>query len=384
MAPYISPVTLCNICKFCTIQERPDRHSRQFKAISISPVTGIVFKAYEYSATQIADAFEGIISGHMEFEIKKQALERWSLLREELFEVPWRDAEFDLEDAFSVLDDFLFLRALRDRCGVQWVDKRTTGSYHKFVGWCEKAEVTNRGPTQWLCVVRPTIAQNKSVREILGTLMHEMRHAIFAFSCRCYRCSCPLNQMNGEGLSGHGPSWDKLIRSIEESANQHLLTYEPIPLSYWAEMSFEEERKYVARMLSGLYKKITQQRSESAELKRLERAKKWDEQKAMFAEIEKERTEEKVLDVIACAGDMFRGFELAKISSALEERVACPSPIIQNSEPERQVPQFVEALAKIGTGGVHHCKDGMCEMNNIYDSDDGESDQRSLEEGESD
>ena len=76
MASYISPGPLCDMCRFCSIQERPDYHSRQFKAISISPVTGIVFKAYEYSAIQLADAFDKIISSYIDFEIKKQALAR--------------------------------------------------------------------------------------------------------------------------------------------------------------------------------------------------------------------------------------------------------------------------------------------------------------------
>ena len=120
MASYISPGPLCDSCKFCSIQERPDRHSRQFKAISTSAVTGIVFKAYEYSAIQLADAFDKIVSGYMDFEIKKQALERWNVLHQELLDGPyWRDAEFDLKEIFFVLDDFLFLRALRDRCRVE-------------------------------------------------------------------------------------------------------------------------------------------------------------------------------------------------------------------------------------------------------------------------
>ena len=226
MASYISPGPLCDSCKFCSIQERPDRHSRQFKAISTSPITGIVFKAYEYSAIQLAEAFDKIISGYMDSEIKKQALERWSVLHQELLDGPyWRDSEFDLKDIFFVLDDFLFLGALRDSCRVEWVDKRITGWFQHKIGWCNMAEETNRGPTQWIRLVRPTVDQQRSVQEILGTLMHEMCHAIFAFKCGCYRCRCPLNQMYSEGLSGHGPSWDKLRRSIEKTANLHLMQF---------------------------------------------------------------------------------------------------------------------------------------------------------------
>ena len=354
MAPYMSPGPLCDMCKFCSIQERPDYHSRPFKAISMSPVTGIVFKAYEYSAIQLADAFDSIISGHMDFEIKIQALNRWKVLIPELLDGGyWRDTEFDIKNIFFVLDDFLFLGALRERCRVEWVDERTTGWLQHKIGWCEPAEVTNREPTQWIRLIRPTGAKQRSVQEILGTLMHEMCHAIFAFKCGCYRCRCPLNKMNGEGLSGHGPSWDKLRRSIEKTANQHLLRYEPIQLCYDVGTESEEERQQVGRMLSGLYKRITKQGSESAELKRLERAQKWDEQTEMFANIEKENTEERILEVVAYAGDMFRRFESASVSSALEKHVACPSVIVQRSGPERQSPQLVEALADVDTGALH-------------------------------
>lgn len=253
MTPYISPGPLCDGCKFCSIQDHPDHHSRQFKAISISPITGILFRTYEYSAIQLADAFDYIISGHLDFEIKKQALDRWNVLYPELNDGPrWRDTEFDLKDMFFVLDDFLFLGALRDSCKVEWVDECMTGWTHHSIGWFETAEVTNRGPTLWIRLVRPTVAKKLTVQGILGTLMHEMCHAILAFRCFCYRCRCPLNRMNSAGLSGHGPSWDKLRRPVEKTANRHLLTDEPIRLSDWAGTEFELERQQVGRMLNGL------------------------------------------------------------------------------------------------------------------------------------
>ena len=79
-------------------------------------------------------------------------------------------------------------------------------------------------------------------------------------------------------------------------------------------------------MLSGLYKKTTRQGSESAELKRLERAKKWDEQTAMFAKIEKEHTEERLLEVVACAGDMFRRFEQGILTKDSTENLLPENP----------------------------------------------------------
>ena len=358
----MSPGPLCDWCKFCTIQERPDYHSRQFKAISMSPVTGIIFKAYEYSATQLADAFEGIVSGHMEFEIKMQALERWNVLLPELLDGPLlRETAFDLKDMFFVLNDFLFLGALRNRCCVEWVDECRTGKKQKTLGWCEPGEETNHGPIQWIRLVRPTAGKPQSVQDILSTLMHEMCHAIFAFKCNCDCCRCPLNRLNGVGLSGHGPSWGKLRRSIEKTANTHLNgLFERITLCHPTEPEFKIERARVGRMLNGLYKKITQQERESAELKRIERAKKASDQARLLADIAKEQTEEKQLETIACAGDMFKHCESERALSALKRHLASVNATVQRARPEQQYPKLIEALEYINTVILKDYKDSAC------------------------
>lgn len=327
MAYYLSPGPLCDWCDHCTVRQRPDYHSVPFKAISTSPVTGITFKAYEYSATQLADAFGKIIPGHMDFEIKRQALVRWNQLLPELLDGPlWRDSEFDLKDSFPVLDDFLFLRALQDRCRVEWVDESQKGWKNNWLGWCELAEETNREPRCWIRIVRPTADKPKTVWDILCTLIHEMCHAIFALRCNCYCCRCPLNSMKGEGLGGHGPSWEKLRRCIEETANLHLNGLpERIRLCHSNEPQAESEEKKIVKMLGGLYKKVTQQGSESANLKRLERAKRQAEQTGILAEIEREQTEEQQLDTLACAGAMFKGYE-ARVGVRYLEQV-CDLPM---------------------------------------------------------
>ena len=48
----------------------------------------------------------------------------------------------------------------------------------------------------------------------------------------------------------------------------------------------------------------------------------------MFVEIEKENTEERVLELYACAGDMFERFERERLSSTLKKDVACPSAVV--------------------------------------------------------
>ena len=140
--------------------------------------------------------------------------------------------------------------------------------------------------------------------------MHEMCHALFTFRCHCYCCSCPLNRINGDGLNWHGPSWEKIRRCVERTASLCLNTDdEPILLCYYTEPQAKDEEKKVAKMLSGLYKKVTQQGSESAELKRVERAKRQTEEAEMVAKSKVEPDGEEQLDILACAGTMFEAFE---------------------------------------------------------------------------
>ena len=326
MAFYVSPGPLCDACKFCTIPQRVVYHSGHFKAVSVSPVNGIIFKAYEYSATQLADAFEKLIPGHMDFEIKRLALIRWDELLSELLNGPlWRETEFDLKDSFPVLDDFLFLRALQNRCRVEWVDECQIGWKRGCVGWCECAEETNRGPTQWIRIVRPTVKKPRTVEDVLCTLMHETCHAIFAFRCDCSCCRCLLNRINCEGLTGHGPSWKKLRQSIEQTASLHLKGFsESIRLCYPNEPEAEAEEKKVAKKLSGLYKKITQQGSRSAELKRLEREMEWDEETKLFAKSGKEKTEDRYLETLTCADAVLADFERKRVLAETETRSVYP------------------------------------------------------------
>ena len=309
MACYFSPGPLCDSCENCNIQKRRVYHRLPFKPIAISPITGITFEAFRYTANQLADGFEKVIQGHVDSEIKRSALARWNTLLPDLLEGPvWRDAEFDLKDSFHILDDFLFMGALQHRCRIEWVDERWKGCKRNWAGWFEPAVATNRDPECVISLVRPTANKLRSVEDVLSTLKHEMCHALFAFRCNCYCCRCPLNHMNGEGLSGHGPAWEKLRRCVERTASLYLDNFdEPIPSCYLTEPEAGAEQREVAKMLSGLYKKVTQQGSESAELKRVERAKRRTEEAEILARIEEELDEEQQMDILACAGAMFEG-----------------------------------------------------------------------------
>ncbi|KAM0796651.1 hypothetical protein BDR22DRAFT_505629 [Usnea florida] len=310
MACYFSPGPLCDWCEHCNIQKPPVHHRRPFEPTSISPVTGITFKDSKYSANQLANGFENIIQGHMDSEIKRSALARWDELLPDLLDGPvWRDAEFDLKDSFHILDDFLFMRALQHRCRVEWVDGFQKGRKQNWLGWCGLEVRTNRGQDCLISLVRPTVDKPTRVGDVLSTLKHEMCHALMMFTCLCGCCRCPLNAMNGMGLAHHGPSWQKLRNCVESTASLYLdKLYESTPLSF-TELEAETEENKVAKMLSGLYKKVTQQGSESAELKRVERAKRKTEEAEMVSKMEEEPDGGQQLDVLACASAMFEAFE---------------------------------------------------------------------------
>lgn len=274
----------------------------------------------------------------MDSMIKRKALIRWGALLQELLDGPlWRETEFDLKVSFTILDDFLFLRALRNRCRVEWVDECKIGWKRDCVGWCECGEETNQGPTQWIRLVRPTVEKPRTVQEVLGMLMHEMCHAIFAFSCNCFSCrQCLLNRINGEGFTGHGPSWKKLRQSIENTADIHLRGFlEPIRLCHPNEPDAEKEEKKTAKALSGLCKKVTQQESKAADLKRRERDTKWDDKIKISAEIEKEQTDERYLETLACASAVLANLERESVLGAVEKSVTCASAIIKRSGIEK-------------------------------------------------
>lgn len=351
MLYYTSPGPLCDRCEYCTIPQHRSDHSKQFKVISISPVTGIVFRADQYSATQLADAFEKIVSGYMDLEIKRHALDGWNMLLPALLDGPlWRESEFELQGFFLALDDFLFLRTLRHRCRVEWVDECKTGQKSDWDGWCEWDEETNLESVVWIRLVRPTVNRPMSVQYCLCVLMHEMCHAIFAFICSCSCCRCPLNKMNGEGFSGHGPSWEKLRRSVENTASLHLKGLgDSIKICHWSEPQVDSEQKKVTKMLSGLYKRITEQGSQSAISKRLERSKKASDQAELLTEMEKEQTEGERLDAISCAAVMFENFERERVFSTLEKHVTCLNTMLQKTKPENRSPELIRALDYIET-----------------------------------
>lgn len=208
----------------------------------------------------------------MDWKIKRRALKRWKALVPALLN---GTKKFDLPRMFRILDDFLFMRALQDAGSVEWEDVRPEGIKYRGI------TVYNpnvRGPIFWIRVTKSSPLDNWSVQDFIVTLLHEMCHALLSFSCRCVACTCNLNKINSHGLLGHGPSWQSVLRAVEETANLHLLSglgnpylLPPFRLCAESVFSFETEETAKTKMLGDLYEKVKAEADAIAQLKKFER-----------------------------------------------------------------------------------------------------------------
>ena len=261
MATHVPIDQPCGECEYCSYPDgTAESHPALFEVVSNSQIDGINFKSRHFTTNQIADAFVNLIPGHMEWEIKTSALERWNLLLPALLEDPQsRESEFDLEPVYRLLDDFLFLRALQEICAVEWVDEMLNVQGRPKAGWV--IPYTNiRGPRMWIRMARPSPERPRTVHNVLCVLIHEMCHALLYLACECSICECRLNKMNGWGITGHGPAWRRVRAAAQETANLHLKGFsEPFLLSHRTEPDVRQEDEERVKMLEGLYKKVTKE-----------------------------------------------------------------------------------------------------------------------------
>lgn len=234
---------------------------------------GINIRDREYTAQSISDAFSQFIPGHMDWPIKRQALERWNSLAFDLYSGP---VEFDLLPVFHILDDFLFLRAIQNRWDVRWIDYTTKGRNAETMGLCDEA-FDIRGPMMWINVTRPTNTFHRTVQEVLDTLVHEMCHALLRAACMCSVCRCQLKVMDQRGVAFHGPSWQAVMQHADETASSHLKGFSA---PHWVEFRKKElermktmEAKAIVKMLGRLWESIKGKGTDAARLKNAERAK---------------------------------------------------------------------------------------------------------------
>ncbi|KAI4132925.1 MAG: hypothetical protein LQ347_002359 [Umbilicaria vellea] len=128
----------------------------------------------------------------------------------------------DLHDYLKAFDDFFFFGALKD-----WI---RLDLQHDDIPCCGVIAVgltrSDAGPPGTLITItdRHALWQEPAYRynEILGTLLHEMVHALFSvYSCNCAQCLVDEAVVASVGLTGHGPVWQSLAARVEEAVVAH-------------------------------------------------------------------------------------------------------------------------------------------------------------------
>lgn len=244
----------------------------------------------------------------MDWQIKRNALERWNALLPGLLEGPGlHESAFDLQPVYLLLDDLLFLRALQDSCVFEWADDMLEVRGRPKLGWVV-IDDNIRGPLLRIRIARPSPKSHRSVHYMLCVLMHEMCHTLLYLACDCNICSCELNRMNGWGMTGHGPSWQRVRAAAQDTANLHLKGFsEPFCLAHRSEPDVRLEVEAREKLLEGLYEKVTKEDSEVEQEKKVEGNKK----RAINTKNTLEN-DEKMADndeTLACVVAMFEGWE---------------------------------------------------------------------------
>jgi len=297
------PCGECQRCDTTVLDDHSVKHPN-FELKSCDPLEGIDFPIFEYTALQITDAFTlNIIPGYMDLQIKREALNRWKRL---ILDLPKSDSEmstatFDIETAFLILDDFLFLRSLRDCVGIRWVEKFPGD---KLLGECWPNQGI-RGKCTWIDILKPSHDRPMTVQYVLETILHEMCHALFTLACTCSVCSCKLNLVNAAGLEGHGPCWDRLRTTVEETANHHLSEFLPGRLCLdFDSQGVKDARKAKFKMLISLAAKIERQNDPAERLKKAIRRRKAKEDEPNTPEGDeiRRRKDEVLWDIVAMFG----------------------------------------------------------------------------------
>ncbi|KAL6720348.1 hypothetical protein ACLMJK_002269 [Lecanora helva] len=265
----------CYVCRNCNrhdeINDMTFKHTGSFWPVSMSPQDGIDFEAHRFTTTQIADAFVEYIPNYTEWPIKQRAADRSDELIWELDTVDVR--KFDLRSCFLVLDDFLFLGALKPFCDVRWVDGPFEKYQERLAGWC-RPNLNIKGPRYWIELRRDDTTLYHDVNRTLSLLLHEMCHGLFTSACNCAVCRCTLNTMNAEGLSGHGPDFQR-IRLVVEETLQRKFRYSWTSLDI-IEVSDEltKEKKEKVKALGGLIEKLKMENVVTEQSKKAERIRK--------------------------------------------------------------------------------------------------------------
>ncbi len=187
----------------------PTRSCRQLK-VKAYRSDEVVYNTIKYICT-------GTVGNHNLQHLQNDAQQRW---RNRWFQhaglrLDGRELS-DLRFYFDVFNEYFFWGTLSST-DIQWADHQrmtemdrlgyeTLFEYGSFHGI---SHIRLREPG-----IHDSQTPNVSLR-ILGTLLHEMVHAMIDL----YSCSCCC-AINSEGVMGHGPAWMRLGQAVEACANK--------------------------------------------------------------------------------------------------------------------------------------------------------------------
>ena len=135
MATHVPMDQPCGECESSSCRDKTlVSHPASFKIFFNSHTDGFNFRANEFTTNQIAEAFANLISGHMNWQIKKNALESGSSMW-----TPMVRPSSDLPR--SVHNTLRMLSTADHRCGLLWCARRLIYPDQcpiSCVCWCTK------------------------------------------------------------------------------------------------------------------------------------------------------------------------------------------------------------------------------------------------------
>jgi hypothetical protein len=217
-----------NGCGFCTscdaylpheTHQNFGRHSTFQNYTLTRPGLRLEFKGYR--SDEVVDntlnyIWTGTVGNHDLQRLQKKAQQRW---RDRWFEYAGLKLDArglsDVRFYFNVFNDYFFCGTLRST-NIQWVDHQSMTE----IDWLGETSIVEDDASQAIAYIRlePGIHDSQSSNVslgILGTLLHEMVHAMIEL----YSCSCCC-AINSKGVMGHGAAWMRLGQAVEACADK--------------------------------------------------------------------------------------------------------------------------------------------------------------------
>lgn len=173
--------------------------------------------------------------------VQKAALERWHTWHRNIGrKIVAQD--FSLTYVAQIFGDYYYRRALRKYITIEWVEGvqwlGRTGTILDGKGGI-RISIQIQKPSP---LTPGDVWTERTVQNLLGTLIHELAHAVFRlYGCICLSCMCLFNRINGIGVTGHGDSWIELAQAMEDGANQYLLGFhQPWKVLGTSSLTFEQ------------------------------------------------------------------------------------------------------------------------------------------------